>query len=648
MKKIFAMAALLATLCFIGSGGAPAAQAQKALPSATSLIPSGGHDLTKTDADAWLDGYMPNALANGDIAGAVVVIVKDGQVVTERGYGYSDVANHKPVDPVNTMFRMGSTSKLFTWISVMQLVEAGKLNLDADVNTYLDFKIPPYKGQPLTLREIMVHRSGFEEAIKAGIVPGGQPVALRTAVMTLLPKRVFAPGTTPSYSNYATALAGYIVQRVSGEPYEAYIERHIFQPLNMTESTFRQPVPARLAPLLTKGYDVVTGEAKPFETISVPPAGSLTMSGGDIAKFMNATLDLNSGLLKPETLRFMQTPAGDGLPGLNRMGLGFYEQKINDLLAVGHGGDLLYAHGYIWIIPQAHVGIAIEMNSAGLGEAPAIVRETLLERFGDRYFPPANANPPVELPTAKEHAQMLAGDYLNQRTWLSNFLDVSNLLGQTKITVGDDGRPVVPELFGGPARKWIEVAPFEWQDAYGHGRLGAKVENGKVVRWSINSVSPFMVWDRVPWYRDANWLIPLVAVAVGVMGITVLSWPIAAIVRRRYGQKISLSGQELTLYRLGRGLAILLLATLAGWAALLSDSDGLGHGTVDGLIWTLEILTTLVGFGLAGTASWNLWRVFTTNRSWYARATGAIYFIASLSVLYVALIYHLISFGTKY
>src|SRR5580704_9391043 len=91
------------------------------------------HALTAADVNAWLDGFLPNALNAGDLAGAVVVVVKDGQVLFEKGYGYSDYAKRTPVDPKSTLFRWGSTSKLFTWTAVMQLVEQGKIDLDADV-----------------------------------------------------------------------------------------------------------------------------------------------------------------------------------------------------------------------------------------------------------------------------------------------------------------------------------------------------------------------------------------------------------------------------------------------------------------------------------------------------------------------------------
>ena len=130
-------------------------------PAATP--PAAAHELTEADLSAFLDGFMPIGLGRGDIAGAVVVVVKDGRVLVEKGYGVADVKSNKPVDPVRTLFRPGSISKLFTWTAVMQQVEAGKLDLDADVNTYLDFRIP---GKKVSLRNLMTHTSGFEETIK--------------------------------------------------------------------------------------------------------------------------------------------------------------------------------------------------------------------------------------------------------------------------------------------------------------------------------------------------------------------------------------------------------------------------------------------------------------------------------------------------
>src|SRR4029077_13996610 len=136
--------------------------------------------------------------------------------LTERGYGYSDVEKRTPVDPALTLFRPGSVSKLLTWTAVMQLVEQGKINLDADVNQYLDFKIPDRDGKPITMRNLMQHTAGFEEQVRGIISEDPKAPGFDTLLKAWVPTRVFAPGTTPAYSNYGVSLAGYIVQRLSG------------------------------------------------------------------------------------------------------------------------------------------------------------------------------------------------------------------------------------------------------------------------------------------------------------------------------------------------------------------------------------------------------------------------------------------------
>jgi CubicO group peptidase (beta-lactamase class C family) len=308
-------------------GPATDASAPQAPPPATA-------PLTTADVEAWLDGFVPYALQTADIAGAVVVVVKDGQVLAQKGYGYSDVAARKPVDPNVTLFRPGSISKLFTWTSVMQLVEQGKLDLDTDVNQYLDFKIPERDGGPVTLRHIMTHTAGFEEQLKELMgVEGEINPSLSEHLRDWVPTRIFAAGTTPAYSNYATALAGYIVERTAGVPFDDYIEEHIFKPLGMQNASFRQPLPERLKPQMSQGYERASQEAQPFEIVGVAPAGSLSASGADMAKFMIAHLQNgafgSARILQENTAQQMHSTALTLLPRVHRMLLGFYEQNYN-------------------------------------------------------------------------------------------------------------------------------------------------------------------------------------------------------------------------------------------------------------------------------------------------------------------------------
>ena len=448
------------------------------------------------------------------------------------------VEKRTPVDPDRTLFRPGSVSKLVTWTAAMQLVEQGKLDLDKDINAYLDFKIPEYDGKPITLRQLMTHTAGFEEAVKdiiftdpAHLLPLGDYLKRWT------PTRVFEPGTTPAYSNWATALTGYIVERVSGETFDDYCDKHIFAPLGMTNSTMRQPLPAALAGQMASGYKPGQ-EAGKFEIIGPAPAGSLSATGTDMAKFMLAHLDHGKGLLSPEAAAQMQNAPLDKfnpvslLPPLNRMRLGFFETNINGREVIGHLGDTEFFHTSLHLLMKEGVGIYFSFNSGGREGQVQTLRWSLFEDFADRYFPAstaAEARPDGK--TAAEHAAMMAGNWQVSRTAWSNPIAVLQLIGQTKVAVGPKGGLLIPELLGANKlpREWEEIAPFVWREKGGHDLLAAKVENGKVVRWSFGLLAPFMVFDRVPAHRSSGWIMPAASVSLGVLLLTVLFWPIALV-----------------------------------------------------------------------------------------------------------------------
>ncbi len=339
---LLALALALFTVA-IARAAAPAAPQASPLPAAPAATPAGA-PLTAEDLDTWLDGYLPYALRVDDIAGAVVVVVKDGAVVTERGYGFADVAKRTPVDPQLTLFRPGSVSKLFTWTAVMQQVEQGRIDLDADINQYLDFKVTGKDGKPITMRNLMQHTAGFEEQAKGVISASDNLPSYDGLLKQHVPARVFDVGSTPAYSNYGASLAGYIVERVAHEPFDAYIEHHIFEPLDMKHSTFRQPLPPQLVPLMATGYRLASGEPQPFEYVGPAPAGSASSSGEDMAHFMIAHLQNGeyhgNRILKAETAALMHnSPYPDAIGPLDRMELGFFETNINGREVIAHLGD---------------------------------------------------------------------------------------------------------------------------------------------------------------------------------------------------------------------------------------------------------------------------------------------------------------------
>src|SRR6185295_8612023 len=352
--------------------------------------------LTAEDAAAFLDGMLPTAMAIGDVAGATVAIVKDDALLLTRAYGLADVEKRVPVSAQDTLFRPASISKLFTWTAVMQQVEAGKLDLDHDINEYLDFKIEGYGGQPIKLRHLMTHTAGFEESLLDLLVTDLDKLKpLGEALKHSIPARIYPPGTVPAYSNYGASLAGYIVARASGMPFEQYIEERIFKPLHMEHSTFRQTLPEGLREHLSNSYAAASGKPVPFEYGSDVPAGALSATAPDMAQFMMAHLnggllpggDDSSRILKPETTELMHSVANRPAPVVDAMALGFYEQGRNGVRVIAHGGDLTAFHSELVLIPAAKVGLFISFNSSGKENAVYKVRTVVYEGFMDRYFP---------------------------------------------------------------------------------------------------------------------------------------------------------------------------------------------------------------------------------------------------------------------
>ncbi|ARR52330.1 hypothetical protein HY78_02080 [Rhizorhabdus wittichii DC-6] len=609
--------------------------------------------LTAADVDAWLDGFVPYSIEAGGVAGAVVVVVKDGKLLTARSYGYSDVRARKLVDPARTLFRPGSISKLFTWTAVMQQVQAGKIDLDKDVNAYLDFRIPDAFGKPITMRHLMTHTAGFEETAKYLIVEKAeQKHPLGYVLKRWVPTRIYAPGTMPAYSNYGASLAAYIVERVSGERFEDYVQRHIFTPLGMRHSSFEQPLPAHLAPLLSKGYNLASEDPKPFEIVEMAPAGALSSTGTDMARFMLAFLDNRGALISPETRTRMFADVNRPLPGLPAMGLGFYHEDRNGEVIVGHGGDTNWFHSDLHLIVDKGVGVYMSFNSSGKDTAAHVIRQRLFEQFMDRYFPDPNPEPRTTA-TAREHGRLMAGHYLLSRGSATNWLRFVGLLSEAEVIPNDDGTISVSMLVdpAGAPKRWREVAPFQWREVGGSGRLAARVENGRVTAFSIADFAPIFLFLAAPGDLDAGWIVPALVAALGVMLLTVLAWPVVAGMRKVYGYRSSLAGRPLMLDRAMRATAVVSVLAAAGWIGMVGaiESDvGLLDGRLD--IW-MRVIQLLEIIAIVGTLV-SIYNAYVTigasGRSLVAKIWSIAVPLAGLFLGWIVLSMGLLTFGLDY
>jgi len=287
---------LVLLLCLLALFDSGPASAQEGVVPAQQEGPTDPAEL-----EAFLDTLMAEQMEEHHIPGAAVAVVKDGELFFAKGYGLADIEAGIPVDPEKTLFRIGSGSKLFTATAVMQLVEQGILDLDEDVNTYLDFEIPDSYPEPITLRHLLSHTAGIDVSdLNIGAPSADELLPTGEWLRANLRERIRPPGQVPAYSNYGLTLAGYIVELVSGISYEQYIEENILEPLGMEHTTARQPLPVNLAPDYYTGYLYADGEYQSvhelglsdteFENVTVVPAGAVSASATDMARFMIAHL----------------------------------------------------------------------------------------------------------------------------------------------------------------------------------------------------------------------------------------------------------------------------------------------------------------------------------------------------------------------
>ena len=617
-----------------------------------AVSPSAVHSLTATDVETFLDGFVPLQLEQDDIAGVTISIVKDGKLLFAKGYGYADVEKKHPVVADATLFRPGSISKLFTWTAVMQLAEQGKLDLDRDVNTYLDFKIPEAFGKPITLKNLLTHTPGFEEVIKDLFVDTSKQMSLGQYLKTHIPRRIYPPGTVSAYSNYGAALAGHIVERVSSRPFNQYVDEHIFKPLGMTHSTFEQPLPNSLAAQMSNGYRGASEGPKPFEGVGPGPAGSLTSSATDMARFMTAHLQggqyAGARILRPETVSLMHSRLYDLNPAANGMAYGFYEESRNGHRIIAHSGDTELFHSSLHLMPDANLGFFVSYNSAGIGKVEP--RGQLWSAFLNRYF----ADSPLRhtLATAKEDAKSVAGSYLSSRRAEGSLLRTAAVMGEIVVTPAADGTITTSLLksANGKPMKLREDAPLVFREVDGEDYLA--FQRDRTGRMELlYSPYPVFIFQRVGLGQNRKVLLPVVVVSLALMALTLLLWPVAALVRRHYRHPLELTPQQRRIrlaVKIVVALDILFVAgilgiVLYGLTNIAAFNDGLNKW-----IYLAQFIGVL---GAVGTVvvlydAINAW--LSKNRTIWYKLNATILTLACLGLLWFVFVGNLLRFTSKY
>lgn len=526
-----------------------------ASPPAVELLSSG----ERAQLSSYVDGVVTSLRREHRLSALTLAVVKDDALWLAQGYGQADLANDRPVAADQTLFRIGSVSKTFIWTAAMMLVERGRLDLDTDVNSYLkSVRVNEAFGAPVTMRQLMHHRAGFEDSMRLFAVADDDKRSLAELLAEHQPQRVYAPGLRTSYSNWGAALAAQVVEDVSGEPYGDFLQREILDPLGMTATTWTAPGKLDKATQanLATGYKRDSGalDVQGYMQIGAYwPAGGIASTATDMARWMR--LHLNGGeldgvrLMRAETHAQMWTRAYDDRPDAADVAHGFQDRQYHGLRLLGHGGGTAAFLTQMVLVPELKLGIFMSQNGSytrtTINELPELIIDQV---HGDSYQP--------ELAVAASEPGILTelnGSYLPNRRVFTSFATVFSLDTIAKVSARADDTVLLKR--GDNATQYRRVGKerdlFESADG---DRLAFLREGGKVV--ALADGSGVHSFEKVGILGNPNTLL-------GAFGVSLL----------------------------------LALTTLLGFWWRLGRGSKYGEGIAAGLAATVSLLSSLCVFG---------------------------------------------------
>jgi CubicO group peptidase (beta-lactamase class C family) len=620
---------------------------------------------------AWAEAEFAPALADHRYSGLVMTVVKDGEVVFNRGYGKADPFKGTAVDPSATLFRIGSTTKVFTATAIAQLLEEGRIaSLDDPANKYLKrVQLPDAGGKAITVWHLLTHRAGFEDSaygLGAKVPPKGA-LATTAEIERFMPQIVRPAGSVSVYSNYSTALLGLMVEDVSGLPIKRFFDERIFRPLGMTHTRLSDDFhsdPALGVPAAT--FPDGSLQAVPYIGMRplIAPAGGIVTTGDDMARFMAAHLGTSKGgkaILSADTMRLMHTPKVRNHPAVSGFGMKFMVQEWNGATVLEHGGGWPGFQTVMVLLPESGVGVFISIMgsdaAAGIGEQIAslvvdtrlkareglsvkrllnalVVREDLLSYLLGPWQPVATAPPTV----GSVNLDAYAGSYRRERRSYSSFEALFDLFSTRSAVLQIEKGPA-DELRINGVPGFRAVAPDVFWNAKARPRLDGDPNAQALYAFTMKAGSAVAVtpllsvdqWSRTHPVLNPATLAPvlLVVFLFGLTSVALPFWPAADGVSR-----------------IGRWLPVaqwvLLLAVPLVLLTGYGDGDGLAFRLLPGeparfvallAITNLAALVAIATFAVAAMA----WRSSIWGGGWRGRFRRVHFSALALSAL--ALLY---------
>lgn len=582
----------------------------------------------------YVDGLTRQAMKADRIAGVTVAIVQNGRPILLKGFGLARLDPAIPVDPRHTLFRIGSLSKTFTWIAVMQQVEQKRLRLDAPIDTYLPPSLRTADTRfkrPIRVIDLMSHAGGYENR-DVGRLFETDPGKLMSSAAYLAshrPERVRAPGLFPTYSNYGTELAAFAASRAAGVPFAALVERGITGPLGMGNTTFREPylsrpdLPAPMAPLLAARVSdafVWRGgrfQPQPFEHILVPAAGSVSSTAADMATYMLA--QLGGGALgsqriySPATAAAFRTPVFKRPAGSNGWAHGFQVARYpggHD--SYGHGGATQFFRTHMALVPSLELGVFVSANTGSADRFVTGFAEQIVQQF---YAPNPELVPAPVIAFAAE-AKRYDGSYMSTRRAYSGIQQVLGyLIGAGTVSVSPDGQLITRTS---STKRWVPgSAAGVFLSVEGEGPIQFQFSpDGRAERWF--TASGTTAYERVGWYQTSGALLSFSLATLLIAAGILFRWP---------GRSATPDGGTFEIWsvRLARLVSVIWLASAAAFAVwapsamsgeatqwprgeLIAASSAALAASIGSVGLLALLVPVLLRTPKAGGARWRRWR----------------------------------------
>lgn len=638
-RRVLAPVTLVFGFALVLLGGLTPAFATPAHQASPQRVPNAPSD--PGELGARLDKLLKKQLDEYDIPGATVSVVSRDKQLMARGYGVPDSDHEKQrVKPDSTGFFMGSVAKVFTSVAVLQLAEDGKLDLRADVNKYLkSFQIKDtYPDKPVTPHNLLTHTAGFDFSIVGTASEDPRDAGeLGESLEDNQPDRVREPGEAAAYDNYGVALAGYLVEQITGQPFEKYVQKQIIEPLGMSRTTFEQPHPKKLEDTLARGHRPSDGgqeTAKGQYGAWTPTGAAAVSTATDMGRLVRTLLSdgrlADKRVLSDKSVQLMEKRQYGNDKRLTGMAYILEERRHDEHRYLVKDGDVPGFHSNMALFPDKNLGVYVNYNGDGEDGKAALAADEVAELAAEHIY--GGKAKGTSKATVKDDIDQYEGSYRANRTSHSDFTRASALTGSIEVSADGDGvlstNGPLNEDPDATDRKWRQIEPGVFQEVDGDARIA--FEGGQLTV----STDVTVAFNKVPWYESPKLHMQLLIGGLILISLTTIGWPVIALVRRSRDPRPGPRAARLLAWT----NSLLLGGVAVCFALLVADGNVMNQTVFLGDSPLLTAVPTLLAASGVATAAMLCCAVLAYFHRWWGWASRLYYALTGFAAVIILML----------